>query len=122
MTSLPAGGHGYGNTVVKTSPLQRKLSYIELTMEDSGKLVNNSKKRELREKYGYCLGCEGLPIQLFKVKKNALNPFRVRKAPRAVAGECAGGVCYACQPQQDPSLSPEQRRKTLMCKSSSFRR
>lgn len=122
MTSLRSEGCGYGIIEAKTTPLQRKLSYIELTMEDSGKLVDNSKKRELRQKHGYCLECEGFPIQLYKVKKKALNPFRIKKQAREVASECADGVCFACQPHRDPSLSPDQRRNKLMCKSSSFRR
>eukprot|EP00980_Cylindrotheca_fusiformis_P002933 scaffold683_cov124-Cylindrotheca_fusiformis.AAC.2 len=115
-------GFGLSNVAVKATPLQRKLSYIELTMEDSGHLVDNSKKRELRQKYGYCLECEGLPVKLYEFRKSVLNPFRVKKQPRLATRECSGGVCFVCQPHMDPSLSPQQRRKQLMCKSSSFRR
>jgi hypothetical protein len=96
--------------VIYATTLQDKLSYNELTLEDSGSILIDSQKRKLRQKYGYCLECEGLPILLFKKKKNIFNPFMIRKEPQAVAGECAGGVCLVCHPDQDPSLSPTQRK------------
>mmetsp|Transcript_19008 Transcript_19008/g.47069 ORF Transcript_19008/g.47069 Transcript_19008/m.47069 type:complete len:121 (-) Transcript_19008:78-440(-) len=106
----------------KTTPLQRKLSYIELTMQDSGTLVDKEEKRELRQKLGYCLECEGLPVKLYMRKQSVLNPFRMKREPLSVTGECADGVCFACYPQRDPSLSPEWRRHRFAIKSPSFRR
>lgn len=87
---------------IEGTPMQIKLSYNELSMADNGSIINDSQKYKLREKLGYCLQCRHLPTLLYKVKKNNFNPFKTTKEARAVAGQCAGGICFICHPDKDP--------------------
>ena len=90
------------NTGVPERSLQNDLAYNEMTMGANGSVMSREEKQSLREKHGFCTECEGLPTLLYAVKKSKLNPLWVTKDPRAVAGECAGGVCFICHPDQDP--------------------
>ena len=98
--------------IIEGTPMQIKLSYNEISMEDNGSIMNDSQKYKLREKFGYCLQCRHLPTLLYKVKKNKFNPFKTVKEARAVAGQCASGICFICHPEKDP---------VTRCKRSSFR-
>eukprot|EP00980_Cylindrotheca_fusiformis_P029816 scaffold23891_cov132-Cylindrotheca_fusiformis.AAC.11 len=82
---------------------QQRLAYNEMTVSSDGRVVTDAEKRLEREKLGYCTSCRGMPILLYQVKKNRLNPFWVSKEARAVAGECAGGICFVCHPHKDPA-------------------
>lgn len=83
------------------SPEQIRLCYDEIVLGKSGGILTNAQKRKARERAGYCLDCQGLPVLLYTVKK---GPLRLRKEARTVAGECADGVCFQCFPLKDPSL------------------
>ena len=85
------------------------LAYNEMTISDNGSVLNREEKRDLRVRHGYCTTCEGNPTLLYVIKRNRLNPLRVTKEPRAVPGECAGGICFVCHPEQDPERSTRQR-------------
>mmetsp|Transcript_124811 Transcript_124811/g.186461 ORF Transcript_124811/g.186461 Transcript_124811/m.186461 type:complete len:841 (+) Transcript_124811:30-2552(+) len=90
--------------------LRNDLAYNEMTMGANGSVMNREEKQSLRARYGYCTECEGLPTLLYVVKKSRLNPLWVTKEPRAVAGECSGGVCFVCYPDQDPRRRHRQPR------------
>ena len=91
------------------TPMQNKLSFTEISVDNNGSIMTNTKKRALREKLGYCLECRDLPTLLYKIKKNKFNPFKTTKEARAVAELCAGGICFICHPEKDPSTRYKRR-------------
>lgn len=88
---------------------QQRLAYNEMTVAGDGRVLTDANKRTERAKLGYCMECQGMPILLYHMKKSRLNPLWVTKEPRAVAGECAGGICFACHPDRDPANKGKPR-------------
>jgi hypothetical protein len=114
MTAATQGyGMGMGGMVQGTKEQQR-LAYNEMTVTADGRVLTNSHKRSEREKLGYCQECQGMPILLYHVKKSRMNPLWVTKEPRAVAGECARGICFVCYPDKDPANKGKSRYSNLM--------
>lgn len=101
-------GYEMGGDVHQASSMQSMLAYNEMTVSNSGSVLSDEQKRSLREKHGFCVECEGVPIKLYTIKKNKLNPVWKSKKSRAVAGECADGVCFVCYPNKNP----HQKRRT----------
>jgi hypothetical protein len=91
--------------------LEMMLSYSEMSVGRNGSVLNRSEKATLRERHGFCLECEGQPVQLYNVRKSRMNPLWVTKDPRTVDGVCADGVCYACHPSRDPNRKERRRQR-----------
>jgi hypothetical protein len=88
--------------------LRNDLAYNEMTMGANGSVMSREEKKSLRKRYGYCIECDGLPTLLYDVKKLTLNPLWVTNKPRAVAGECADGICFICHQDKDPGRRHRQ--------------
>ena len=99
------------STGVDSDNLRSELAYSEMTMGVNGSVMNIEEKALLRERFGYCKECQGLPALLYNVKKSRMNPLWVTKEARAVAGECAQGVCFICHPGKDPSRKYRRRKQ-----------
>ncbi len=95
----------------RTDNLQLNLAYNEMSVSANGSVLSREEKSEIRFRHGYCRECEGLPIQLFSIKKSRLNPLWVTKEPRDVPRECAGGICFVCHPDRDPRRKRGRRRR-----------
>jgi hypothetical protein len=90
---------------------QHELAYNEMTMGQSGSVMNRQQKEALREKHGFCKECTGLPVKLYEIKKNKLNPLWQSKIALHVKGECMGGKCFVCHPDLDPDRTAARRRR-----------
>jgi len=84
--------------------LRRSLAYNELSVASDGKVVTTAEKSDLRFKLGYCKECPGAPILLYNIIKSKINPLWVTRDPRFIAGECGGGICFVCHPEQEQIL------------------
>jgi hypothetical protein len=103
------------------SPLQRQgsflskheqfsakdLDYGEMTTHPDGRVMTHPEKIDLREKYGYCTTCIGVPIQLYTISKNRLR--RVTKTPISIDDQCHAGKCLICHPLENPNHSAAER-------------
>ena len=106
--------------------LKFKLAYNLPSVGSNGCVLTRGQKSSLRGKEGFCRTCPGVPVQLFLIKKNAMNPLRVTKQPLDVKGKCANGICFSCYPEKDlerssrstkrlyPSSTTTSRSKTTM--------
>jgi hypothetical protein len=94
-----------------TRTKQRELAYNEMTMGQSGSVMKREQKEALREKHGFCTECVGLPVQLYEIKKNKLNPLWQSKISLDVKGQCMSGKCYVCHPDLDPDRTAARRRR-----------
>jgi ferredoxin-like protein FixX len=92
------------------------LSYETMTVEACGKVYTLERKRELRDKLGYCLECKGAPILCFNVTKSRINPLWTTKDPLTVEGICFEGQCLRCKPT---SKDPRRPSLTMMRSSKS---
>ena len=80
---------------------QHALAYNEMTMGQSGSVMNREQKKTLRDKHGLCKECVGLPVQLYDIRKNTLFPLWQKKIPRDVKDECREGICLVCHPTKN---------------------
>jgi hypothetical protein len=87
--------------------LMMELSYNEMTVGANGSVMDRKEKAALREKNGFCVECQGVPVELYRIKKKKLNPLFFTKDPVTSAGRCMDGVCFVCHPDKDPN----QRKK-----------
>lgn len=99
----PHSGIGQSDSMQRMVSLRVSLAYTEMTMGANGSVMSRAEKLELRARNGFCKECEGIPVQLFTIKKSRLNPLWVTREPLNVTGECENGVCFVCHPDKDPS-------------------
>ena len=91
--------------------LPDELAYNEMTVETSGAVMDRKSKMALREKYGFCIDCIGVPVQLYEVKRNKLNPlWPPAKTALSTPGKCDGGKCFVCHPELDPDRRARHQR------------
>ncbi|CAJ1936211.1 unnamed protein product [Cylindrotheca closterium] len=125
LMSSPKGLTNFDTTTStdKATPLQRKLSYLELTIQDSGTLVHKRRNEIFVKNLDSVWNAAKDYQRSYTCANEYIKSILDETGALFVTGECAGGVCFACYPKRDPSLlSPERRRYSLSIKSPSFRR
>jgi hypothetical protein len=81
-----------------------ELSYRDMAVDASGSVMSRDQKAVLRESFGYCATCTGIPILLFDIRKSRLNPLWMSKKPRTMEGESLNGQCLRCKPEGTPGI------------------
>jgi hypothetical protein len=99
-----------------------ELSYRDMAVDASGSVMSRDEKVVLRQSFGYCTTCMGVPILLFDIRKSRLNPLWMSKKPRTMEGECLDGQCLPCKPAGTPGirLSGAPSARSIRSRSSSF--
>lgn len=78
-----------------------RLSYEEMSTDESGQILPRHKKEAVRRELGYCLTCPRVPVLLFDIRRSKLNPLKkVKKVPLEIPGKCSGGTCLKCFPNR----------------------
>ena len=78
------------------------LAYNNLLMNADGSILSTEHIKELRERYGYCVTCQGEPVKLYDIRKSKLNPLWKSKEPLTAMHMSLNGVCLKCHPALDP--------------------
>lgn len=100
-----------------------ELSYRDMAVDASGSVMSRDQKAGLRQSFGYCTTCTGVPILLFDIRKSRLNPLWISKNPRTMEGECLKGQCLRCKTEGTPGIplsGASSSSRSIYLRSSSF--